>query len=272
MRSIIHPMSEFVEPQPFEMLKEHYLTTEPNFWAIKFFDQTIYRAQTPEEGGGKVPSTKFITNIYEEVGNLVLDMDLKNNPKKHRKTVGNLLDRGRIDPVHQEELHSIGKQEYSNFIDALKMSSAEKLVALTEYLAHQGNLIAVPLAFLTGRTRAVFSYEFMHYGEQEKEPASSNLPYKRYYRNDDENRGQIIRKAQKLLRNGGCIIFPYENGRGRLNALVEPWHEGKFATTAFGSIPLNIESRLRINDHHYYYERQILAMLHPREIIDIDDE
>lgn len=272
MRSIIHPMSEFVEPQPFEMLKEHYLTAEPNFWAIKFFDQTVYRVQTPEEGGGKVPSTKFITNIYEEVGNLVLDMDLKNNPKKHRKTVGNLLDRGRIDPVHQEELHSIGKQEYSNFIDALKVSSAEKLVALTEYLAHQGNLIAVPLAFLTGRTSTVFSHEFIHFGQQEQEPANSNLPYTRYYRNDDENRGQIIRKAQKLLRNGGCIIFPFENGRGRLNAFVDPWHEGKFATTTFTPVPLNIERRLRINDRFFQHEKQILAMLHPREIVDIDDK
>lgn len=266
-------MSEVPSSHLFEALLGKYTTAKPNFWAINFVESVrMEEAETNNDVPEYRPSPDFGYSIFKEAGELILDTMMPLSPDKSAETVRSLKDRERIVPLDEVDFYAVTKLEYTDLIEAIKQSSADKLIALTHYLIHKGDLHAVPLAFAVGMTSGIFTDRFEHFGEEEW---TSIKPYfepdGKYYRNSDEDRGQVMRKAKKLYANGGRIFFPYFIKDKVLQAVVEPDSGNEPAKIALGTIPQHLEARLitwgSVND-----ERQILAILHPKEITVEDDE
>lgn len=263
-------MPEIPNPHGLEFLKDKYAVVEPDFWAINFVESVRTDEIETQNGTEHALSTDFAYYIFKEAADLTIDTAMTDDPNRSASTVKFLGERGRIDPEHEVKFYSVSRKDYSALIGAIRRTSAYKLIALTDYLTHQGDLAAVPLAFLTGRTGGIFSDKFINFGEEDWIATKQHFsPYGKYYRNRDEDRGQIMRKAKKLYENGGRVLFPYFVANEILNAFVEPQNEGEPAQVGFGFVPQYMESRLKIAGK-VSDERQILAMLHPKELTEPD--
>jgi len=266
-------MPEIPNSHPFETLMSKYTVGEPNFWAINYVESIrTEEVETNNEKSERAPSPEFGYYIFREACDLIIDTMISPSPFKSAQTVRNLKYRERIDLLDEVDFYSVTKKEYSNLIEAIKQTSADKLIALTSYLIHKGDLQAIPLAFAVGMSSGIFTDRYIHFGEENWATIKPFFkPDGKYFRNRDEDRGQIMRKARKLYENGGRIFFPYFIKGEDLQAIIEPNSENEPAIIALGTIPQHLETRLiigaQVND-----ERQILAMLHPTEIVGSDED